>query len=138
LGNASETGHGIILFDGICNFCNASVQFVLKRDKEGYFRFASQQSEAGQELIHRYGLDKVKNDSIFFIEDGKAYIRSMASLRIARKIPGFWKVFYVFRYVPSFLRDGIYDLIARNRYHIFGKRDTCMVPKAEWRDRFLE
>jgi predicted DCC family thiol-disulfide oxidoreductase YuxK len=138
LTNASETAHGIILFDGVCNFCNASVKFILERDKEGYFRFASQQSEIGQELIRQYGLDREKNDSIFLIEDGEAYSRSTAALRIVKHLEGGWKNLYYLKFIPKFLCDFTYDLIAKYRYRIFGKRESCMIPKPEWKDRFLD
>jgi predicted DCC family thiol-disulfide oxidoreductase YuxK len=135
---AAENQHAIILFDGVCNFCNASVQFILKRDPKGYFQFASQQSEAGQKLMKRYGLDREKNDSIFLIEGGEAYSHSTAAIRIAKHLKGSWKLLYNLIYIPRFLRDFGYDLIAKYRYRIFGKRESCMVPKPEWKERFLE
>jgi predicted DCC family thiol-disulfide oxidoreductase YuxK len=138
LKTAPETAHAIILFDGVCNFCNGAVQFIIKRDPEGYFRFASQQSEIGQKLIHQYDLDRENNDSIFLIEDGRAYTHSTAAIRIARNLKGFWKAFYYFVYIPKFLRDFGYDLIAKYRYRIFGKRETCMIPRPEWKERFLD
>lgn len=127
----------IILFDGICNLCNSAVQFVIKRDPAGYFKFASLQSETGQRLLKQYGVSR-QIDSIIVIEMQKVYIKSSAALRICRKLEGFWKYLTILRVLPPFFRNFFYDLVAKNRYHWFGKRDSCMLPTAEIRKRFLE
>lgn len=131
--------NAIVLFDGVCNFCNNSVQFILKRDKTAYFHFASLQSDIGQQLLREYGLletaDKI--DSVVLIENGKAYTHSTAALRIARKLTWCWKMLYGIILVPPFLRNAVYRWIARNRYRWFGKRDACMIPEPQWRSRFL-
>ena len=127
----------IILFDGVCNFCNGSVNFIIERDAEKYFKFAPLQSEIGQKLLQEHGIDKTITDSVVLIEDGRAYIRTTAALRIARKLSGAWRFFYGFIIVPSFIRDVFYKLFAKNRYRMFGKQEACMMPTPEIRERFL-
>ncbi|MCC2683720.1 MAG: thiol-disulfide oxidoreductase family protein [Paenibacillaceae bacterium] len=129
--------NAIILFDGICNFCNGAVQFIINRDRRGYFRFASLQSEAGQKLIA--GHPRLHNlDSIILIENGSAYSESTAIMRIAKHLDGPWKAARTFLLVPSILRDPLYRYIARHRYRWFGKREACMIPTPEIRQRFLD
>ncbi len=133
-----EEGKKIILFDGVCNLCNRSVQFVIRRDKKDLFRFAALQSEAGERLVRERGIDTSKVDSIILIEPGVAYyVTSEAALRIARSLSGIWPILGIFLWLPGKLRDVFYDLIARNRYRIFGKQDACMVPSPELRKKFL-
>ena len=127
----------IILFDGVCNFCNGSVNFIIERDKEKYFKFAPLQSEIGQTLLSEHGIDKTITDSVVLIEDGKAYIRTTAALRIAKRLSGAWRFFYGFIIVPAFIRDVFYKLFAKNRYRMFGKQEACMMPTPEIRERFL-
>src|SRR5215468_3756627 len=126
----------IVLFDGVCNFCNGTVNFIIARDSAGYFKFAPMQSETGQELRAKCGVsDEV--DSIILIEDDTAYIYSSAALRIARRLGGMWPSVYILMAVPKPIRDFFYKLFARNRYRLFGKKDVCMVPTPEVRERFL-
>ena len=127
----------IILFDGVCNFCDRSVQFVLRRDKKAYFNFASLQSEIGQQLLEKYKIPKDKFESLVLIENDKAYLFSSGALRIARKLNGAWPILYGFIIIPPIIRDFFYKLIANNRYKIFGKKEECMIPSPEWRSRFL-
>jgi len=127
----------IILFDGVCNFCNASVNFILKRDPKGIFRFTPLQSEAGQNLLKKFGLSTDDLDTMLLIDGDKHYTRSSAGLRIAARLSGLWPIFAVFLIVPKFLRDIVYKVIAKNRYRWWGKRDTCMIPTPEMKDRFL-
>lgn len=127
----------VILFDGVCNFCNSSVQFVIKRDPKRYFRYAPLQSAYGQAELARYGLPVESFGSFVLVEDGKAYTRSTASLRVARKLSGAWPVLYAFIIVPAFLRNMVYEFVAQNRYRWFGKRAQCMIPNAEQRALFL-
>ncbi|WP_421384963.1 thiol-disulfide oxidoreductase DCC family protein [Bacillus salacetis] len=129
--------NGIILFDGVCNLCNNIVQFVIKRDKDAYFQFASQQSPEGQALMEKYQIDP-QTDSFILIEKGRAYMKSTAALRVSRNLDGTWKVFYAGMVIPKGLRDPIYDYIARNRYKWFGKRDSCMLPGPDMKKRFIE
>ena len=129
--------HAVILFDGVCNFCNSSVQFVIRRDPKRYFRFAPLQSEYGQTQLKRYGLPLESFGSFILIENNKAYTRSTASLRVARKLSGGWSLLYGFILVPAFLRNMVYEFVAQNRYRWFGKKDACMIPTAEQRTLFL-
>ena len=128
---------GTVLFDGVCNFCNAAVNFVIERDKAGYFKFAPLQSEIGKELTAKHGIDTTETDSIVLVEDGKAYTHSTAALRIARRLSGLWSSMYALIIVPKPLRDVLYRIIAKYRYWIFGKKDTCMIPTPDVRARFL-
>lgn len=130
-------GRNIVLFDGVCNLCTGSVLFILKRDPEAAFRFASTQSEAGGEILRLLGLPPDFKESILYIEDGRPYVRSEAALRIAGRLNGLWPGLTIARFIPAFLRDAIYDWIARNRYAIFGKRGSCMLPTPALAARFL-
>jgi len=126
----------VILFDGVCNLCNGSVAFIIARDPKGYFQFASLQSEAGRRLLG--GAKGPLPDSVALVEDGHVYTRSDAALRVARRLRFPWGLFYGLVVVPRVVRDALYDVVARNRYRWFGRRDTCMVPTPELRRRFLE
>ena len=130
-------GPPIVLFDGVCNLCNGSVQFLLKRDPEGRFRFASLQSDAGRSLLAEHGLAVDSLSSVVLIEDGRVWQESSAALRIARHLPGAWKLLRVFAIVPRPLRDAVYRWIARNRYRWFGRTETCWLPSPELKERFL-
>ena len=132
-----ETPHAVVLFDGVCNFCNASVRFIARRDARGYFHFAPLESDAGQQLLSEWGLNGTAIDSVVLVEGGRASVKSTAALRIARRLSGLWPLVVVFLIVPRFLRDAVYDVIARNRYRWFGRSEQCMVPSAELRARFL-
>jgi predicted DCC family thiol-disulfide oxidoreductase YuxK len=127
----------VILFDGVCNFCNGAVNFIIDRDKAGYFKFAPLQSEIGEKLLAENGVDKIETDSVVLLEDGKVYTYSTAALRIARKLDGFWKYSFGFVVVPRFVRNFFYRLFAKYRYKMFGKQDACMLPTPEIRQRFL-
>ena len=127
----------IVLFDGVCNFCNGSVNFIIARDKAGYFKFSPLQSAIGKELMAKYGIDKAETDSVILIEDEKAYTLSTGALRIARKLDGIWSWGYAFIIVPRPVRDVFYKLFAKYRYRLFGRQDECMIPTPEIRARFL-
>ena len=129
--------HPIILFDGICNFCDSAINFVLKQDKKKIFRFSTLQSEAGQKLLQQHNLSTKDFDSFVLIDDGKVYKKSAASLRVMNKLPWYWKEVQVFKIIPTIFRDAIYDFVARNRYKWFGKKDSCMIPTPEIKGRFL-
>ncbi len=128
----------VVLFDGVCNLCNGSVRFVIERDPHKHFQFAPLQSETATTLIGGTADPLAMPDSIVLVDDGRLYVRSTAALRIARRLRFPWPILWVFMAVPRPLRDRVYDVIARHRYGWFGKRDTCMVPTKEIRDRFLE
>ncbi len=127
----------IILFDGICNLCNNSVTFVIKRDSKNLFKYAALQSEAGKELVKEHGIDTETTDSIILIEANKAYVKSSAALRIAKHLSGGWPLLYGFIIIPTFLRNWVYDWVARNRYKWFGKKESCMIPTPELKEKFL-
>ena len=130
--------HHIILFDGVCNFCNFWVNFIIDRDKDDIFKFAALQSEAGQKLLNKFNL-KAEDFDTFILIDGEIYFtKSTAALNIARKLNYPVKVLYYFIFIPKFLRDLIYSLIAINRYKFFGKRDVCRVPTENEKKNFLE
>lgn len=131
-------GGPILLFDGVCNLCNASVQFILKRDPKGVFRFASLQSPTGQALLKFAGLPTGEINTVVLFENGKPYLRSDAGLRIARRLPGLWPLLYGLMVIPRALRHWVYDWIARNRYRWFGKEESCMLPAPEWKARFID
>lgn len=129
--------HPVILFDGVCNLCNSSVQYVIKHDPGALFKFASLQGETGKELLKQYGLPENELNSFVLISDNKAYTRSSAALTVAKKLTGIAKILYGFIIVPSFIRDAVYNIIAKNRYKWFGKKDSCMIPTADLQSRFL-
>lgn len=127
----------IILFDGDCNFCDASVQFIIKRDPYAHFYFTSLQSEKGLQLKRQYNIAE-DEDSVVLIEKGKAYTQSSAALRIAKKLDGLWHLLFLFILVPRPIRDRVYQYVAKNRYKWFGKKeDTCALPSPEMRKRIL-
>lgn len=127
----------IVLFDGDCNFCDANVQFIIKRDPYEHFQFASIQSDIGQQLLQQYHIPS-DVDSLLLIERQRAYIKSSAALRIAKKLDGLWHLAFLFILVPPVIRNALYDIVAKNRYKWFGKKeDTCTLPSPDIRKRFL-
>ena len=128
----------VVLFDGVCNLCNGSVQFLIARDPSARLRFATLDSSVARSLIHESGAPGPLPDSIVLIDDGRVFTRSTAALRIARRLRFPWPLLYGLIVVPRPLRDFLYDWVARNRYRWFGKRDSCMLPTPELRARFLE
>lgn len=129
--------HPILLFDGVCNLCNGFVQFVIERDPNGKFRFAALQSEKGQQLLKHFNLPVDEIFSVILIQNGKAYTRSTAALRMFKNMKSAYPILYIFIIVPSFIRDTIYNFIAKNRYKWFGQKDSCMIPTPELQNRFL-
>jgi predicted DCC family thiol-disulfide oxidoreductase YuxK len=128
----------IILFDGVCNLCNGLVQFILKRDPAAKFKFASLQSDFGRSQLVRFNMNPDLLHSIVVIEEGHAFERSSAVLRIARHLGGPWKIFMIFKIIPKGVRDALYNLIASNRYSIFGKTRHCMIPSPNVKEHFIE
>lgn len=126
-----------ILFDGVCNLCNASVQWVLRRDRRGQFRFAALQSEPGQQLLRQFGLAQEHFDTVVLVADGQVFVRSEAAIEIARRLGGGWRLAGSLRVFPLFLRDALYRWVARNRYRWFGRQAACWLPNAALRERFL-
>ena len=129
--------HSIILFDGVCNLCNGAVNFVIKRDPGNVFKFAPLQEKQGALLLKTHAIGIQKLDSIVLIENGNVYTKSSAALRIAKKMSNLWPLFFVLLIIPSFIRDGVYDFIAKNRYKWFGKKEQCMIPTLGLKEKFL-
>jgi predicted DCC family thiol-disulfide oxidoreductase YuxK len=129
--------HPILLFDGVCNLCNGFVQFLIKRDPQAVFRFASLQSEVGQQLLADRGMDPAALSTVVLIEGDRTYTHSDVALKVAGRMGGAWPLLQVFGLVPRSLRNRIYDWVARNRYRWFGQKDQCMVPTPDLRARFL-
>jgi predicted DCC family thiol-disulfide oxidoreductase YuxK len=127
----------ILLFDGVCNLCNGLVQFMIKRDPKGKFKFGSLQSEPAQRLLRRLGLPKNEMDSVVLIKGDKYFLKSEAVLLVLKELGGFWSLFYGFTILPRRLRDFIYDGVAKSRYRIFGRRNQCMIPTPDLQSRFL-
>lgn len=126
-----------ILFDGVCNLCNGAVLFIIKRDPNQKFQFASLQSAFGKSQLQKYNLNTKDVDSIVLIKSSKAFVRSTAALQIASQLNGLWPVLSIFKIFPTFIRDGVYNWIAKNRYSWFGKKDACMIPTPELKSRFI-
>ena len=127
----------MLLFEGVCNLCNASVQWILKRDRKGVFKFAALQSDTGQMLLRQFGFSEKNFDTVVLVTDGRIFTRSDAALEIVQRIGGVWSLLAVFKIIPRSIRDTIYDWVARNRYRWFGKKEECMLPRPEWRERFV-
>lgn len=129
----------IILFDGVCNLCDSSVQFVIKHDKKDVFRFVSLQSELGQNILKHIGINPSNIDSVVVYEPGIAYyFKSAAAIEIAKNLGGVFHFGTIFRIIPTGIRNQLYDYIAKNRYKWFGKKDNCLVPSIEIKSKFLE
>ena len=129
--------HSIILFDGVCNLCNGAVNFVIKRDPGNVFKFTPLQEKQGVLLLKKHAIDAQELDSIVLVENKKVYTKSSAALRIARKMSNLWPLFFVLLIIPRFIRDGVYDFIAKNRYKWFGKKEQCIIPTPGLREKFL-
>ncbi len=127
----------VVLFDGVCNLCNGSVLFIIKRDPQSKLKFASLQSEFGAEQMKRFNLPPSALNSVLLIKGGNLFQKSNAALEIARMLDGMWPGMYAFKIVPLFIRDFIYDWIAKNRYRWFGKKEECMIPTPEMKARFV-
>ncbi|MGN6495087.1 MAG: thiol-disulfide oxidoreductase DCC family protein [Agriterribacter sp.] len=132
-----NTQHPVVLFDGVCNLCNSSVQFIIKKDKNKQFYFASLQGETGQALLKKFQLSTNHFNSFILVKDERVYTKSTAVLKLLKMLGGWWKLLYAFIVVPPFIRDAIYSFIAVNRYRWFGKRESCMLPTPDLRERFL-
>ncbi|WP_404366900.1 thiol-disulfide oxidoreductase DCC family protein [Marinobacter sp.] len=129
----------IVIFDGVCNFCNRAVNFIIARDPEGKFAFVPIQTELGRELMSGHGIEQGGDagvDTLVLLKNGRGYVRTDAVLEITKDLKGLWWLFNVFRIIPRPVRDYFYRVFARHRYRLFGKRKKCMVPSREVRDRF--
>lgn len=133
----NATSNPIILFDGVCNFCNYWVNFAIKRDKKKKLKFTTLQGEAAKQLLPQFHINSTSLSSVIFLDKGKAYTQSSAAIRICKHLNGGWKLFYGLMIIPKFIRDFFYNIIARNRYKWWGKKDECMIPTPELKERFL-
>ena len=127
----------VVLFDGHCNLCNKSVQFILEREKDATVLFTSLQSETGKEILREFSYPEDYRDSVLFLENGKLYDESGAALRVAKYLKAPWSWLRIFWIVPDFLRNAIYRFIAKRRLRWFGSTDSCWIMKKEWKERFL-
>ena len=130
-------GQAVIFFDGYCNLCNGAVQFVIQRDPKNVFHFASLQSDCAQATLAPFDIKPQQEASFILLEGGRVYQRSTAALRVARKLSGLWPLLYGFIVIPRFIRDAVYNFIAKNRYKWFGKQESCWVPTPELQQKFL-
>lgn len=126
----------VIFFDGICNLCNASVQFVIEHDKKNKFMFTALQGDYAKETLPKLNVDLQKLNTILLLEEGKLYTKSSAALRVAKRLIGLWPLLYVFIIIPKFIRDWFYDIIAKNRYKWWGKQESCWVPTPALKSKF--
>lgn len=129
--------HPVILFDGVCNYCNSVVNFIIRHDKKNIFRFAALQSDAAKKLLEPFGFSTQNLDTFLLIHNGCLYSKSTAALRLYNQLPWYWKWTQIFWIVPKFLRDAVYSIFANNRYKWFGKKEQCMIPGVEIRSRFI-
>ncbi len=127
----------IVIFDGVCNFCNGAVNFIIKRDPESRFVFTPMQSELAKELMLKYQVENAGNDTVLLIKHGQCFMFSSAALEITKDLSGFWFIFLVFKIVPAKIRDFFYKVLARNRYNLFGRKARCMVPASDVKSRFI-
>jgi predicted DCC family thiol-disulfide oxidoreductase YuxK len=127
----------IVIFDGVCNFCNGAVNFIIKRDPESRFVFTPMQSELAKELMLKYQVENAGNDTVLLIKHGQCFMFSSAALEITKDLSGFWSIFLVFKIVPAKIRDFCYKVFARNRYNLFGRKARCMVPASDVKSRFI-
>jgi predicted DCC family thiol-disulfide oxidoreductase YuxK len=133
-----EMNKPVLLFDGVCNLCAGSVQFIIKRDPAARIRFASLQSEKGKKLLNEFNLPSGQLKSLVFVENGKAYTRSTGALRVSRYLNAAWPLAYVLIVVPPFIRNAVYDWIGKNRYKWFGEKTECWMPTPSLRNRFID
>ena len=129
--------HPVIFFDGVCNLCTGVVQFVIRHDPKRKFRFASLQSEIGQQLLQQFNLPSEEFGSFILFEKGKVYTKSTAALTVAKNLNGLLPVWYTWIILPKFIRDSVYNLVARNRYKWFGKKEECWIPTPELNELFI-
>ncbi|WP_018612114.1 thiol-disulfide oxidoreductase DCC family protein [Segetibacter koreensis] len=138
MSDIDELPHPVILFDGVCNLCSGAVQFVIKRDKKDIFRFASLQSDYGLSVLKKFHLSTDAFNSFILYRSGKIYTKSTAALLVTNQLHGTWPLLTIFIFIPKLIRNGFYNLIARNRYRWFGKKEKCWVPSPDLQNKFLD
>lgn len=132
------TKMNVVVFDGVCNLCNGAVNWIIDHDKNNRFRFSSLQSDYGKQIVAKYNLQQNYMDTFILVEDEQAYIKSTAALRVLKGLGGFYKLAYASIIIPRFIRDAVYNFIARNRYRWFGKRESCRMPTPELKAKFIQ
>ncbi|HWB54478.1 MAG TPA: thiol-disulfide oxidoreductase DCC family protein [Tepidisphaeraceae bacterium] len=132
-----QAADNLVLFDGLCNLCTRSVQFIIRHDQAAIFKFASVQSELGKEFYRKHGLDWDNPQTFLLVDGDRIFQRSDAAIEVARRFGGFWRMVSIFKIVPRRFRDWVYRIIANNRYRWFGKREQCMIPTEQIKNRFL-
>jgi predicted DCC family thiol-disulfide oxidoreductase YuxK len=137
MGSDIEISKSVILFDGYCNLCNSQVNSILRFDSKKFFYFSNLDSSFSKKVIKENKVESLEGKTIILYHNNKIIIKSNAAIKIAYLLGGFFKIFIIFKILPNFIRDGIYDIISRNRYRWFGKSDSCYIPKKEILDRFI-
>ena len=137
MGSDIEISKSVILFDGYCNLCNSQVNSILRLDSKKFFYFSNLDSSFSKKVIKENKVESLEGNTIILYHNNKIIIKSNAAIKIAYLLGGFFKIFIIFKILPNFIRDGIYDVISRNRYRWFGKSDSCYIPKKEILDRFI-
>ena len=132
-----KTDQPIIIFDGVCNLCEYSVQFIIKYDRQATFKFVSAQSERGKVLQRIHGVDTLQDGTVIFLKDDHVYVKSDAAVEIAKDLDGLWRFLYYFKCIPKPARDSIYSIISKYRYRWFGKQSECLLPNDNIKERFL-
>jgi len=132
-----EISKSVILFDGYCNLCNSQVNSILRFDSKKFFYFSNLNSSFSKKVIKENKVESLEGKTIILYHNNKIIIKSNAAIKIAYLLGGFFKIFIIFKILPNLIRDGIYDVISRNRYRWFGKSDSCYIPKKEILDRFI-
>lgn len=127
----------IVVFDGVCHFCNSAVNFIIQRDPKGLFAFTPMQSAFAQQLMDEYGIENKGVDTFMLVKHGKCVVYSSAALEIAKDLTGWWHLFTIFKLIPEVMRDAVYVLFAKNRYRLFGRQEVCMIPTEDVKSRFV-
>ncbi len=127
----------IVFFDGICNLCNASIDFIIKRDFKNQFLVGALQDDFSKEILSGHQVRQDYLDSLVLLDDDRIFYKSTAALKISRELSGLWPIFYPLIFLPKWIRDPIYDFIGKNRYRWFGKKNTCRIPTPEEKAKFL-
>ncbi|MEP1095714.1 MAG: DCC1-like thiol-disulfide oxidoreductase family protein [Cyclobacteriaceae bacterium] len=137
MGANNSVEHPVVFFDGVCNLCNSSVNFIIKRDRKGFFKFSPLQGKYAARVLPDEFIGKGSLPSLILL-DTKVKVKSTAALNIAKRLSGLWPLLYILMVIPAFIRHSIYDLVAKNRYQWFGKKDQCMIPTPDLKDRFID
>jgi len=132
-----KTDRSLIIFDGVCNLCEYSVQFIVKHDRQARFKFVSAQSERGKILQQRHGVDTLQDGTVILLKGDQVYVKSDAAVEIAKDLDGLWRYLYYFKFILKPARDCIYSIISKNRYRLFGKKNACFLPDNNIKGRFL-